>query len=99
VFFGHQALLACFSLIVGCVGVAWWLRVFGCMIFVSFLWNKIIKGLHASIDADCRGWGMASFSKKIQIQHLSLNPHGHKFRLLFIVEDQAFLAGCLFIKD
>jgi hypothetical protein len=24
----HKVLLACFSLIVGCVGVVWWVRVF-----------------------------------------------------------------------
>jgi hypothetical protein len=30
----HKTLLACFSLIVGCVDVAWWLQAFRCMIFV-----------------------------------------------------------------
>jgi hypothetical protein len=36
---GHKALLTCFSLIVGCVGVVWWLRGFGtynlCRLFVE----------------------------------------------------------------
>jgi hypothetical protein len=56
VFSGHKTLLACFALIVGSVGVAWWLWVFGCMIFVSLLWNIIIKGMHASTDAEAGAW-------------------------------------------
>jgi hypothetical protein len=60
VFSGHKALLACFSLIIGYVGVAWWLRVFGCMFFVRPLWINIIK----TTVCIYRGWGMVSFSKK-----------------------------------
>jgi hypothetical protein len=39
----RKAMLACFSLIFGCVGVAWWLRVFRCIIYVRPLWNKSNK--------------------------------------------------------
>jgi hypothetical protein len=33
----------------------------------------------------------------VQTQHLSSNPHGHEFRFLFILEDQAFLELMQFI--
>jgi hypothetical protein len=60
----HKALLACFSLMVRCVGVVWWLWIFGCIIFLSSSWINFNKWPYASIDVEA---GASPFQKNTTI--------------------------------
>jgi hypothetical protein len=59
------------------------------MIFVSLLWNIIMKGQHASTDAEAGAW--LPFQKKLQKKERALYLQEHSSSLL-VVEG---LAGCL----